>query len=113
LQVEKNGNTLIVLPTGEIDFGNSHQLKDAIKERLDASIQGVLMDLSRVSFIDSTGAAVFISLIKILTPRKGELVACSLQEDVRFVFSASRLDSILQIFPSRQQALEYLKARDM
>ena len=50
----ENGRRLQV--TGEVDVSNASKLRDAIDELLNQGVPSIDVDLSQVSYIDSTGA---------------------------------------------------------
>lgn len=100
---------LIVSPQGVIDFGSSNHTKEEIKSIVRDNTQVLLLDLSKVPFVDSTGAAVFISLMKFMSKRKGQLLICSANEEVSFAFRASKLDRLFTIYDNREKALHALR----
>ena len=50
----------VVLVDGEVDVSNADQLRDAIDARLEAGTTRVVVDLSDVPYIDSTGIGVLV-----------------------------------------------------
>lgn len=50
----------VVLVDGEVDVSNADQLRDAIDARLEAGTARVVVDLSDVPYIDSTGIGVLV-----------------------------------------------------
>ncbi len=56
--VEGKNAELIV--KGEIDVSNAPELRGAIHEALDSNIESLVIDISQVSYIDSTGIGVLV-----------------------------------------------------
>ncbi|CAN5909458.1 anti-sigma factor antagonist [soil metagenome] len=74
LQVESGPTTVIAL-AGELDPATAPQL-DAEIERVLAEgvVKRLILDLAKLSFLDSSGLRVFVTAREALTSRGGELV---------------------------------------
>lgn len=68
----------------------------------------LLLDLTRTTFIGSSFLGVAIRAWKRLRDRSGRLALCHVNELCREVLQASRLDTIWELFPSREEALREL-----
>ena len=66
-----------------------------------------LIDLSQVTFVDSTGLGVLVSLMKLM-PGDGALAIVGAQQAVRRLFQITRLDSVLPLYASREEAMAAL-----
>lgn len=90
---------------GEIDLHVSPQ----IGSRLAAIIQGkpkkVVVDLSQVTYIDSSGLAVLIEAMQNVGRYGGSFALTGLQDGVRPIFEIARLDQVFRIFPDTASAL--------
>jgi len=95
---------VVIAPEGEIDLNSSglvkHQLEPVITEKRPR----VVVDLSGVSYIDSSGLAVFIEAMQRVQAYGGSFVLCGLRESVRHIFHIARLDQVFRIFPDRATA---------
>jgi len=58
------GDSVIVAVAGEIDLSTADQLDGAIRDAEETEISRIVVDLSALSFIDSTGLAVLLEAIK-------------------------------------------------
>jgi anti-sigma B factor antagonist len=74
-------------------------------EELAARTSRVVVDLSTVQFIDSAGGSVLLKFHKLLMDRGGGLKVCCLTPPVRALFDLVRMQRVLAIYPSREQAL--------
>ncbi len=61
---ERRGDATVVTPQGEVDIATAGHLRDRVDEVIDGSTGAVVVDLTRVSFIDSTGLGVLIGARK-------------------------------------------------
>ena len=64
-----------------------------------------MVDLSRVTYIDSSGLAALIEAMQKMDGCGGKLVLAGLQENVRPIFEIARLDQVFVIFPDVKAAL--------
>src|ERR1700677_535781 len=85
--------------TGEIDLHESPHLKQAFEPLVKKKTARVFVDFTGVSYIDSSGLAVFIEAMQSIQAYGGKLAIYGLRENVRNIFELSRLDQIYSIFP--------------
>ena len=65
----------------------------------------IVIDLSRATFIDSSGLAALILAMQNIEAYGGKFFLAGLQETMRSILETSRLDQIFQIFPDVDAAL--------
>ena len=105
-QVRWIDRVVIVDAEGEIDLNSSSAFQDALLKLLDKNPDRIILNLSGVSYMDSSGVA---SLVKVLSRiRKGStsLHLVGLCDRVQSVFEITRLDSVFHICSSEQEAME-------
>jgi anti-sigma B factor antagonist len=71
---------------------------------LAAKLPQIVVDLSQVSYIDSSGLALFIEAMQRVQAYGGTFVLCGLRESVSHIFNIARLDQVFRIFPDRAAA---------
>ena len=95
-----------VLPLeGEIDLHVSPAISASLKTITDAKPKRVVVDLAKVSYIDSSGLAVLIEAMQNVMGYGGKFALSGLQENVRPIFEIARLDQVFRIFPDNASAL--------
>jgi anti-sigma B factor antagonist len=72
----------VVTARGEIDLGSAPRLRDVAVDRLMAGEHTLVMDLSEVEFLDSTGLGTLVAILK---------RARSLGGDVALVITSGRI----------------------
>ena len=65
----------------------------------------LIVDLSRVTYIDSSGLAALIEGMQNVEEYGGKFALAGLQETIRTIFEIARLDQVFQIFPDLDAAL--------
>lgn len=95
----------VVAPEGEIDLHSSPIVKAGLDPVIAQRRAKVIVDLAAVSYIDSSGLAVFIEAMQRVQEYGGQFALCGLRESVAHIFSIARLDQVFRIFPDRTAAL--------
>jgi anti-sigma B factor antagonist len=100
-----------VLPLeGEIDLHVAPNVTAGLQAMIKKRPKKLVVDLSRVTYIDSSGLAALIEGMQNVEEYGGKFALAGLQENVRTVFEIARLDQVFQIFPDVKAALPRSKA---
>lgn len=113
MQVEnsKLGQILTVRPRERrLDASSAAEFKSLLMDRIQEGNDCIILDLSDVSFVDSSALGAMVSSMKALGS-KGEFVVCGIQGAVQSLFNLTRMDRVFQIFQSTEEALRALSAR--
>lgn len=98
-------NALIVTPLDErLDARVATDFKEQMAELIASGHTKIILNLSRVEFIDSSGLGAIVSSLKRMGGR-GDLVVCGLQDTILTMFRLTRMDRVFQIFDDEQQAV--------
>jgi anti-sigma B factor antagonist len=105
LALETVGTVAVaVLPVEELDAGNAGEFKRDIAPLLEAHASLVL-DLSHLRFVDSSGLGAFISCLRKLNAKGGELKLCGMSKPVRAVFELVRMHRVFDILATKEEAV--------
>jgi anti-sigma B factor antagonist len=97
---------LIEVRENRIDAASAIQFKERMRELVSGPAPLVILDLSRVAFLDSSGLGAVVSVLKMMAAgRKLEL--SGLTPTVEKVFRLTRMDTIFTIHPSLPQGLQH------
>ena len=95
-----------VLPLeGDIDLHVSPVVRESLNVIIKKKPERIVIDLSRVTYIDSAGMAALILAMQEVEAYGGKFFVVGLHKTVRAIFESSRLDQIFQIFPDVDAAL--------
>ena len=64
VRVEPDGEDLLVRAHGELDLANANLLEEELRRAIGGDAPGVVLDLSDVTFIDSAGLRVLLSMAR-------------------------------------------------
>lgn len=110
LQLDKIDDvTVVVPPTDTLDAHNSPDFKEAMTDVIQGQ-KKVVLDLGRVQFIDSSGCGALLTSLKHLCQSGGDLKVCALTPPVRALFDLVRMNRILDVHKSREDAVRAFAA---
>lgn len=102
---EQVGDVAVLeIPVEELDASNTSELKHDMAPVLEANTK-VVIDLSRLRFVDSSGLGALLSCLRQLSAKGGDLKLSGMQKQVRAVFELVRMHRIFDIYGSRDEAL--------
>jgi anti-sigma B factor antagonist len=104
--IKKQGAICVISVEGQLIVGNRQELKQKVLDELERGERKFLVDFSQTGYIDSSGLGVLVSLSKKIREAGGDLRLASLNEDLRTLFELTKLDSLFQIAPTREGALQ-------
>lgn len=105
IDVVPAGEVTVVVPRGDLDMGVADRLRRTLVELVDHERTRIVLDLSGVAYLDSSGMGAIVAGLKGARARGGDLRLAGLQDDVRTVFELTRLDRAIAIAPTRQDAV--------
>lgn len=102
---EKVGDVAVaVVPVEELDAGNAEEFKRDVAPLLAANAN-VALDLTRLRFVDSSGLGAFISCLRKLNAKGGDLKLYGMSKQVRAVFELVRMHRVFDIVGNREDAI--------
>ncbi|KIN75265.1 Stage II sporulation protein [Sulfitobacter noctilucae] len=95
---------IVAVRDARIDAAAALDFKEAVRESTEDAPPQVILDLTRVGFIDSSGLGAIVAIMKHLAPER-KLVLAGLTPPVAKVFKLTRMDSVFAIFMTLEEAL--------
>ena len=107
-QRELAEDTSVLRVEGDLDLASAPSLKWALADLQAAGHRHVVVDLSAVSFIDSTALGVLVGAQRALDAGVRLAIACS-EENVLRIFELTGLDGMFVIVATLDEALEFVR----
>ena len=105
LMVENVGDVAVVaVPGPHLDASNAREFSRDIGPVLEAN-RKVILDVSKVEFVDSSGLGAFLSCLRRLNAGGGDLKMCGLAKPVRVIFELVRFHRIIGIYNKKEEAV--------
>jgi anti-sigma B factor antagonist len=105
LNRDEVGEVLVLTVEGSVDIASSPELRGELRVAVEAKRPRIVVDLTGVKFVDSSGLATLIEALQGTTKYDGALRLCGLSKTVMGVFQLANLQNIFAICDSREDAL--------
>jgi anti-sigma B factor antagonist len=100
----------VLVAHGDADLHSAPELRERLRMATEGPAQGIVVDLSDVTFIDSTSLGVLLGAVKELRAEGRELRLVVPQQDVRRIFELTLLDHVFLLDETRAEALAALSS---
>jgi anti-sigma B factor antagonist len=87
----------VVTVSGDIDMYSSPALREELIVHSNLKVSVLLVDFNKVTYIDSSGIATFVEVLKHMKTYGGRLCLFGLPVGVKEIFSFSKLDKVFEI----------------
>ena len=105
---DRKADAVILALSGKLDATTAKTFEDRIFGVINSGTQRLVVDLSQLDYVSSSGLRVFIIAAKRLQTVDGKIVLCSMKDHVRQVFDLAGFSSMLSIYGSRDEAIKGL-----
>lgn len=94
--IDEEGHYLIEL-IGDLDIYNNKKFKEKLADIYEDLDKDIVVDCSKLEYIDSTGLGSFISLLKLTRDEEKEITVKNLKKNIKKVFKITDLDKLFNI----------------
>lgn len=109
IHMEVKQDVLLVRLSGELDHHSAEQLREEASEAIETKdIRHIVLNLERLTFMDSSGLGVILGRYKQIKQNQGEMVVCAISPAVQRLFDMSGLFKIIRKETTEQFALQRL-----
>ncbi len=111
LEIKYENDIAFLKFKGEVTFERSNQLKEDAKKQLSKKnkLESLILDLSEVPYVDSSGVGVILSLFKFMRLKGGSLAVAHPNEKINRVFEVTKMTEIIPVYEITEEALNDLK----
>ncbi len=106
IELEGFGDIMLMILSGQIDSYTSEEMAKIIDEHIRKGNLNIIVDLSKVDYLDSAGLSSLVSAKIRLAKRGGNLRLVGLKGKAREVFELANLTQMFDIYENRQDAYE-------
>ena len=106
ISTRRNDRATIFDLSGDIDFANSRLVRDSVlREIRESRRPRVLVNLSQVGYMDSSGAASLVEGLKASRDLGSRFILVGLSTSTRDVLQLSRLLKVFEVYDNEEQAM--------
>jgi len=105
-QQTMESGVVVVTPTGRLNMTSARMLREELHELIENGDTRVVVDLSGVDFIDSSGLGALISGLKVARKAGGDLRIAAPNRQAITVLELTNLNRVLAVHPSAEGAYD-------
>ncbi len=103
---EKKDDINVVKIEGRLDTTNYSDLEDLLVRLTENNEINILLDLSALEYISSSGLRILLKYLKVIKAAEGRFMLCAMTTDIREIFEISGFVNIFEIFEDQATALK-------
>lgn len=107
ITVKKNGNQMLFELEGSLDIYTSLDLKSSLEENVKENNPDIVIDLDKLTYIDSSGIGILIKSLNYVQSLNGKLCVANLKPAIEKVFKVSGLTSYFEILSNDEFKSRY------
>jgi stage II sporulation protein AA (anti-sigma F factor antagonist) len=106
LEFKQVRNTLIVRIEGELDMLGAEKIRSDIDKKIDhTEIKNLILNLEKVSFIDSSGLGVILGRYKKLSNKNGRMYIVGARPSIEKILYFSGINKLVSMLPDEQDII--------
>jgi len=106
VRLRKLNDVAIIECSGEVDLYSSTQLREALVKELNGAASSVLINMTGISYIDSSGIATLLEGLQLSKKTQKRFGLYGLQKNARSVLRLARLDTVFIIWENEEEAVQ-------
>ena len=95
-----NPEVRVMRPSGRLDVTNVNQFRREVSDIAITKPKFLLINLKDISFMDSSGLGALVAALKTIRTAGGEVILCSLADQVQMLFDLTSMGTIFKIYSS-------------
>ena len=106
LNTRKHHEVLIISPEGKITLGDGDQeLGEAVRTALADGSRKIVINFSKVSYLDSSGVGELVGCYTSIKGKAGELRICGMSSKIFSLIKMTSLHSVFDVMDTEEEAL--------
>ena len=106
IDVDEGGSCVVARLSGTLDAESTEEFAASLEQHIPAGGSALLVELSQVASIDSSGLGAIIKLVTHAKLRQGQVLIVAPSPFVMGVLEATHLDTWLDVCPTLEEAVE-------
>ncbi len=106
-KLKKNGIIVLTLD-GDVNAHTAPKLYREFEKLYDQGIRKLVVDLKKVTYLDSSGLATLINMLQRLRQNNGAMALANMIDKVQYLFEISKIDMLMSIYQTQDDAISSL-----
>ncbi len=106
MEIRVDGKYLIVALSGELDVESSQKMKNDVRKKISSETSNIVIDLTNVNYVDSSGLGTLIALQKDARFNGGSLCIVGASQQIKRVMKMTNLDKLFQLYDKLDEVIK-------
>lgn len=112
--ITHKNRTLMVEVNGELDLVIAHQFRETVDQAMEEMMsQNLIVDLSKVNFIDSSGLGVILGRFRKIKTKGGQMILLGMNPNVKRILDLSGIISFMPICKTEAEAWNLIEKKSV
>jgi len=111
IQIRDEDGVAVVEPMGFINAHTVRQFESALEDLVAAKKYTILLDCQSLNYISSAGLGAIMGLIETVRENGGDILLCSLQDNVYAIFDTLGFTQLYRVFANEGEARQALAGK--
>ena len=107
------GNCVIFILVGELEARSVSELENEVHKNIASGILFVMLDLTALRFLSSSGIGILIRLLDYIESNRGRLLLIGLSDRIQNTLELAGIADVFLIFNSNEDASQWLKKQTL
>lgn len=104
-KIENRDGLTVCHIEGEIDINSSPMLKKSFDKIIAGKASKLVINLSKVSYVDSSGLATLVEMLKNMRAYGGRMRLAGMSPKIKSLFEITKLDRLFEIMADEAEAV--------
>lgn len=109
MESRREGEAAVLTLAGEVDVSNVAEVREAGLKLLQSDTKRLVVDLSEVTYMDSSGLGMLVGLLKRVRESGGEVAIAGARERVGRLFEITGLKQVFSLYEDAAAALKEVR----
>lgn len=105
MKIEPKNGLMVCSIEGEIDINTAPEIKKSFKEMLSKKTPKLVINFTKVSYVDSSGLATLVEILKNMRSYGGRMRLTNLSAKIKSLFEITKLDKLFEIMADEAEAI--------
>ena len=105
VKTESKNGLMVCYIDGEVDINSSPDIKKAFDKLIAKKAPKIVVSLSKVTYVDSSGLATLVEILKHMRAYGGKMRLTGLSPKIKSLFEITKLEKLFEIMASEEEAV--------
>jgi len=105
VKIDNKSGIMVCRLEGEVDINSSPEIKKVFDKLISSKTPKIVVNLSKVTYVDSSGLATLVEILKNMRTYGGKLRITDMSPKIKSLFEITKLEKLFEIMLNEEDAL--------